>query len=354
MSRLVAWWKQPDQFDWVTDFLRRRGFLRSAQVIMAIVAASSGLAPLALLGQPHPHLFMSVIIGATGAAFCVIMSWFWLTRWPTRRQSELAASLGAICVASWSLGQPNPAVAALGCTAMAVTAGYIAFFHNNRLLLLNFVIAIVIATVAAVRLAGQTSVATAIAVFWLIWLLNIAVSLGIRGITYAMSQFAVRSDEDPLTGLLNRRGFEDAITGVLTSAGPTHTHLAVLMVDLDDFKRINDSQGHAAGDRVLRAVADLLREHIPSTGAICRAGGEEFLIALTVPSRDASSVATLLCQAIARLSHSITASVGHTTAELTGLDRSSAAQLVYDLVEAADLAMYAAKRSGGNRVAQHV
>ncbi|MCT7659595.1 GGDEF domain-containing protein [Mycobacterium deserti] len=351
MARLIAWWNQPDQFEWVTDFLRRRGLLRSAQIIMAIVAASSSLAPLAVLGQQHRNPVVSLTIGITGAAFCMWMMWFWLSRWPTRRQSELTAALGAICVATWSLGQPSPAVAALGCTALAVTGGYIAFFHTNKLLLFNFAIAVAAAVAAGVRLAEQTNIATALAAFWLIWLLNSAVPLGIRGTTLAMSQYAVRSDEDPLTGLLNRRGFDEAVGGVLAGARPGDTHLAVLMVDLDDFKRINDSQGHAAGDRVLLAVSNLLRQHIPSAGAICRAGGEEFLIALTVPSRDASSVAALLCQAIARLSHSVTASVGHATAELHCVDTSRGA--IHDLIDAADRAMYAAKRSGGNQVAQH-
>jgi diguanylate cyclase (GGDEF)-like protein len=52
------------------------------------------------------------------------------------------------------------------------------------------------------------------------------------------------------------------------------------MVDLDDFKRVNDTRGHPAGDRALLAVAELLRRHSPPTAAICRAGGEEFLIAM--------------------------------------------------------------------------
>jgi diguanylate cyclase (GGDEF)-like protein len=265
----------------------------------------------------------------------------------------VAASAGSVCVATWSLGQPSPAIAALGCTALAVTGGYIAFFHSNRLLLLNFAIAVGAAAVASVRLAEQTSVATALSAFWLIWLLNTAVPLGIRGTTRAMSQYAVRSDEDPLTGLLNRRGFEEAVKGVVAGAAPSDTHLAVLMLDLDDFKSVNDSQGHAAGDQVLRAVAELLRQHIPSGAAICRAGGEEFLVALTVASRDASKIATLLCQAIARLSHSITASVGHTTAALRHLSATRAAQSIHDLIGAADVAMYAAKRNGGNQVAVH-
>jgi diguanylate cyclase (GGDEF)-like protein len=348
MSRLKAWWNQPDQFEWMTKFLRQRGLLRSAQLLMAVVVTSSGLAPISILAQPQGTAAVPLMIGLAGAAFCVGMAWFWLTRWPTRRQSEVAAVLGVVCVAAWSVAQPTPGLAALGCAATAVTGGYIAFFHNNRLLMFNFTIAMAVAVFAVVRLISQSNFATAAAAFWLIWLLNVSVSLGIRGTTHAMSQFALRSDSDPLTGLLNRRGFDEAVEGVLSSAHPSDTHLAVLMVDLDDFKRINDSRGHEAGDRVLLAVADLLREHVPSTGAVCRAGGEEFLIALTISSPDVSSVATRICTAIATLSHAVTASVGHTSAELRSLG-SHGASRIDELVRAADSAMYAAKRKGGNR-----
>jgi diguanylate cyclase (GGDEF)-like protein len=350
MSRLVAGWNHPDQFDWITDFLRRRGLLHSAQVIMAIVAASSALAPMATLAALQRSAAATWLTGCVGAVFCVTMTWFWLSRWPTRRQSQVAVTLGAVCVVTWSLAQPLPAVAALGCTALAVTGGYAAFFHSTKLLLLNFAIALVAAAVASVRLADRATFPTALSAFWLILLLNVAVPVSIRGTTHALSHYVVRADEDPLTGLLNRRGFEEAVGAVLSGARPDDTHLAVMMVDLDDFKRVNDSQGHAAGDRVLLAVAELLRQHIPASGAICRAGGEEFLIALTVASHDASAIATLLCNAIARLSHAVTASIGSVTAELHEI---GAGRSIEALIEAADSAMYAAKRSGGNQVAQH-
>ncbi len=95
------------------------------------------------------------------------------------------------------------------------------------------------------------------------------------------------------------------------------------MVDLDNFKQFNDTLGHSAGDRALRDVADLLRQRTPSDAVICRAGGKEFLIALTSEMPDVSPLARALCTALAELSPEITASIGTASAELrilTGRD----------------------------------
>ncbi|PRC62787.1 GGDEF domain-containing protein, partial [Mycobacterium sp. ITM-2017-0098] len=68
------------------------------------------------------------------------------------------------------------------------------------------------------------------------------------------------------------RGFADAVRRRLTGTPDADSHLGLLMVDLDDFKLVNDTHGHAAGDRALQAVADLLRRCSPRDAAICRAG----------------------------------------------------------------------------------
>jgi hypothetical protein len=106
MSRIATWWAQPDQFEWVTKFLRNRGMIHSAQIVMAIVAASSGLAPFALLVQLRGTTAATILIGSAGAAFCLGMTVFWLTRWPTRRQSEAFVCAGTLAIAAWSLAQP--------------------------------------------------------------------------------------------------------------------------------------------------------------------------------------------------------------------------------------------------------
>jgi diguanylate cyclase (GGDEF)-like protein len=123
------------------------------------------------------------------------------------------------------------------------------------------------------------------------------------------------------------------------------------MLDLDDFKRVNDTHGHVAGDRALLRVADLLRQHLPASAAVCRAGGEEFLAAFKSASTEACDVAARLCTAIEDSGSAITASIGVATA--AGRQAGTSPALIDELVQAADSAMYVAKRKGGNRV-EHV
>jgi diguanylate cyclase (GGDEF)-like protein len=186
----------------------------------------------------------------------------------------------------------------------------------------------------------------------LMWLLNIAVPVGIRGTVRAMSRYAIRSDQDPLTGLLNRRGFSHAVERLLIPgmAETGAAYLVVVMIDLDDFKRVNDTRGHAAGDDILLRVADQLRHHVPENAAVCRSGGEEFLVAMSSWTHDAAILTGPLCQAIHRHCDDVSASIGVAWAPRGEAQNANVDELVNGLIDAADAAMYEAKRSGGNRV----
>jgi hypothetical protein len=112
-----------------------------------------------------------------------------------------------------------------------------AFLHQPKILLFNTMVALAITTTAVVRLDRETDIAAAATAFWIISFLNLSVPLSIWGTSQAMSWYARRSEQDPLTGLLNRRAFADAVITRLAYPPPAHTHLAVAMVDLDDFKK---------------------------------------------------------------------------------------------------------------------
>ena len=225
-------------------------------------------------------------------------------------------------------------------------------FRSPRLLFLNGLVVATTATLAVVRLADETDFATAAAAFWLIWFPNFSVPLIIWGMSQAMGTYVERAEQDPLTGLLNRRAFTEAVAVRLVDHNAAHTHLAVMMLDLDDFKRVNDTYGHSAGDRLLRVVAELLREHSPPDAIVCRAGGEEFLIALTCTIDGVAPLAALFCGAVARLPYGITVSIGTASAELNLLCTADGGHLIEELVGVADSAMYAAKRRGGNQAYQ--
>lgn len=160
-----------------------------------------------------------------------------------------------------------------------------------------------------------------------------------------------QSIRDPLTGLYNRRFFEDALQRELALAERSGGPVSLVLTDLDHFKRVNDGYGHPAGDAVLRAFATLLSRHTRRSDICCRYGGEEFIVLL--PGLDEAGAAVRAEQWRALLAAeplrvgadaiACTASFG--VAALTPETRDPAA-----LVAAADRALYAAKDAGRNQV----
>lgn len=153
---------------------------------------------------------------------------------------------------------------------------------------------------------------------------------------------------DALTGLLNRRGFERAIladSSILPQA-------ALLFLDLDHFKRINDSYGHSLGDKILRAVAGAIQAGIKGRDIAARLGGEEFAVLLPETSlEDAAVVAEQLRKSISRghVRQPGGAPLECVTVSI-GVTRIQPGEDLETLTRRADAAMYAAKREGRNRV----
>lgn len=159
---------------------------------------------------------------------------------------------------------------------------------------------------------------------------------------------------DPLTGLFNRRYAEAHIRNAWKEARRDDRPLAVLMVDIDHFKGINDAHGHSGGDHVLRHVAEVLRDNLRGESVVARWGGEEFITILPGASaEDAQVVARRLCRAIAsepflsqqvEFGISVTASIGAAIAAGPTLVEQTPA----GLVDSADRALYRAKAAGRN------
>jgi diguanylate cyclase (GGDEF)-like protein/PAS domain S-box-containing protein len=162
------------------------------------------------------------------------------------------------------------------------------------------------------------------------------------------------ADHDPLTRLFNRRGFESALDLHLSYCRRYGASGAMLALDLDGFKNVNDTLGHAAGDELMMACADTLKTRLRDTDAIARLGGDEFAVLLpTATEAEAVIVAQALVDALRERtsqelpnidSGGVTASIGVTM--LTD-DRLTSAEIL----SSADDAMYRAKEAGKNRYA---
>jgi diguanylate cyclase (GGDEF)-like protein/PAS domain S-box-containing protein len=146
------------------------------------------------------------------------------------------------------------------------------------------------------------------------------------------------ADHDALTWLLNRRCFLEGLNRELQSLRSTGGHGALLLLDLDHFKEINDTAGHAAGDDVLCATADTLRRRLRSTDVIGRIGGDEFAtLLLDVTPAQARDVAEELTEMLGE--QKIEASIGIATVDSLSTDDEE------ELLARADRAMYAIKSS---------
>ncbi len=160
-------------------------------------------------------------------------------------------------------------------------------------------------------------------------------------------QLEILSVTDKLTGLFNRRKLDEEMEEALALSRRYAVHLAIIMIDIDHFKRVNDSYGHGAGDLVLAGVADILRGCTRDSDAVGRLGGEEFVVLCRHSTRDgAMAAAENLRAAIASHAFSgidpITASFG-VAAYRDGDTMAS-------LLGRADAALYRAKNNGRNRV----
>ena len=155
---------------------------------------------------------------------------------------------------------------------------------------------------------------------------------------------------DPLTGLLNTRWLRDAGRRELALAERSGRQLMLLMIDLDKFKKLNDSCGHAAGDTVLRAVALELQRVIRAEDAAVRYGGEEFVLLLhDAGPEGARRVVRQLRTRMARIPLPPGAAIPRVTASFGVAAFPDHGRTVTKLLQEADSAMYAAKRRGGNR-----
>ena len=166
-----------------------------------------------------------------------------------------------------------------------------------------------------------------------------------------MQELQQQASQDPLTGLKNRRRFDEDLRTELARSRRERREGALLMLDLDNFKRVNDTLGHPAGDRVIAEIAAVLRDRMRETDVVARLGGDEFAVVLAhcdvgEARSVAGAIATAIREHVPREEDlpPITASIG---VSMFGIDpRSSFESILAD----ADAAMYEAKRGGRDSV----
>ena len=178
--------------------------------------------------------------------------------------------------------------------------------------------------------------------FTIIWMMNARVYSDLRQ----------QSVMDPLTGLMNRRGLQQAVVREMARYGRNRQNFAVAVADIDHFKLLNDNHGHSFGDRVLEAFADICQRTLRQTDVIARSGGEEFTFLMPVGSD--SEMHTVVDRVRSTLDEAnITTDTGmsvHSTVSIGVTGTAGRPDVTWEqLLQEADAALYEAKRSGRNR-----
>ena len=168
----------------------------------------------------------------------------------------------------------------------------------------------------------------------------------------ALEQIRQLATHDDLTGLLNRRAMLDRMQLEQRRSLRSGSPLLIAQLDIDHFKVVNDTHGHAAGDLVLQSFADTVRRNVRDTDVLARWGGEEFVLLLCdTPAADAVALMERLRQAVQAMQVPVPQGDGPITVTVSiGLARHAPADPLAGTLERADQALYAAKAGGRNRV----
>jgi diguanylate cyclase (GGDEF)-like protein len=176
------------------------------------------------------------------------------------------------------------------------------------------------------------------------------------GVSLALANLALREKlrnqalRDELTGLHNRRFLEETLPRLVAHAERRSTSLAVMMLDLDHFKQVNDRYGHAAGDAVLREVGRLLSTRLRRMDLACRYGGEELLVLMPdCNAAEAMVRAREICAQVRGLRDTAAGGLPQVTVSIGVAAWPEHGEQIGKVVEAADAALYAAKRAGRDR-----
>lgn len=202
------------------------------------------------------------------------------------------------------------------------------------------------------RVNGITAVGVGFLLSFILWHYNYTTIIQKRRIESQQKQLEQMAYYDPLTDLPNRRLLEKLIKRELASMQRYGQETVIIMLDVDDFKQINDTYGHQVGDSILMQLADLLKNNVRETDTVARFGGEEFIILMPNTSVEEGYI---FAERIRKIIMEKVFSIGSDTLQITSSFGVSSmgdinSQNLEDYYLLADKALYLAKQSGKNRV----
>lgn len=342
-----SWWRDPVDYRWLVGTLEARSALGpikcvvgSGGAVMFVIALLTWISPAGPAGTLGHIVFAFVSAGAGLWA----LRW-WARPWPGKAESLLLIGAADILVTAACLMDQNRVYGSIGALLLVVTGGYVSVFHGPRALAVHAAYSLLSVIVLSLRMCGDTGdFALALAI---VLIMAAAIVVVLPAVQFCYWVLRTDALSDPLTTLLNRRGLDYYLSGWF--AARDGRPLAVMLIDLDDFKAVNDTYGHAAGDDILIRTAARLRATADPNTIVARSGGEEFVVVAHLAAPEAHTLATRLCRAVATMPgpHTpITASIGVAVFPYG----TPTTQTPEALLHHADTAMYRAKQQGGNTV----
>lgn len=321
------------------------GVLLCGAVLLAIIAVFDATGVTPTIGYP---LWVQ-LLAAVGVAACAV-GVARLDAW----QHRLVLVLGGTLLTGIVMSMPLPGVTG----QLALRTG---LFQLLPLALMALTVrpmsvlalALLIVVMAQLRIVLYGAPGTGSALYWLYTLTTIGFGLVLAGYRtdFAVSAWRMRrrlvqqAHTDELTGLLNRNGWSERAITVHARATAAGRPVAVIVLDIDYFKRINDDHGHDGGDAVLQRLGDLMRARVGDDGCAARIGGEEFAVLLD--GEDADSALAFA----ERLRGEFGKAHGGVVATLSaGIAGHLPGESLRDQMRRADLALYDAKHEGRDRV----
>lgn len=353
-GRLIRdWWSGPVDYAAQVQYFTKRS---TAEAIQMAIGLGTGL--VAVISQvvllPSADTPASRVVVVLFAVLTIFWACVWCFRpWPSRTMSLLFIVTADVGIAVVALQDVSWLTGLFGFNAFWLISVYLMFFDGPKVLAWHSV-CILMATLAfAVQVGTETQVNGGVlaAQTFAAMVPVLASPLGIQLGIWTLRNDANESVTDPLTGLLNRRGLHLHIRELINDTAAIGSDVAVMVVDLDRFKDINDCFGHAVGDKVLIRSARRIKSAVGETALVARVGGEEFVIVDLVETGHQQCDGDPIRSAVAAPADPmVTASIGVTSVALAdiaapGIDPMA---VLDTIIERADLAMYDAKHNGGN------
>lgn len=341
----------------IADYFSSQEHFRRAFVVRMLIVTPLALVVNASMLQKPTKVVREVSIASVSSLAGLAQLYLEANRSPAAAAYVQMAVLGVLLFASIVMRLRLPYAVA---TSVVMLAGDVVFLrvdqmqtHEEESLGLAMVIAIIVLTLVANYSADREERLT--------YLVSLRDELLVQDLNRLNAQLLRRSESDALTGLANRHSFDLQFAELWKRALVSGTALSVIVVDVDNFKQLNDRYGHLYGDEVLRRIGSLLQQALRAKDDFAaRFGGEEFVILLPATHQAAAvQVAERLCKMVElagfppldatatpyNAATTATVSCGVATAYPTPRD------VPERLLEAADKAMYRAKADGRNRVA---